>query len=170
MALHALRPRPAARVGWWAVLFAGFAATVAIGLVRPASAPATSASAQMAVPPPLALGGSRVATAAALATMGPITFPADSAALDGASAATVQRLATILGSGSGSPVLLVGYVADTPGPADVAQRLSEQRAAVVADALVAAGVDRSRIAVAGHGATDPLISPAASRRVEVRLP
>ena len=66
-------------------------------------------------------------------------------------------------------MVLTGYAADAPGPASVAQRLSEQRASVVADALVAEGVDRARIVALGRGAADPLGSPAASRRVEISL-
>ncbi len=49
----------------------------------------------------------------------------------------------------------------------MAQRLSERRAQVVVDALVAAGVRRERLVAVGRGATDPLATPALSRRVEI---
>jgi outer membrane protein OmpA-like peptidoglycan-associated protein len=62
-----------------------------------------------------------------------------------------------------------GHVADTPGGPDVAQRLSDQRAAVVAEALVAAGVPAERITMRGVGAMRPLATPEESRRVEITI-
>ncbi|MBA3907371.1 MAG: OmpA family protein [Pseudonocardiales bacterium] len=120
-------------------------------------------------PAPLEPAEPPVRIAAALTSAGTITFAADSAVLTGSSAATVGRVAHILGTGAGAGVAITGYAADTPGPAAVAQQLSERRASVVADALVNAGVDRARIVAGGRGAADPLSTPAASRRVEISL-
>jgi outer membrane protein OmpA-like peptidoglycan-associated protein len=163
MALHAALPRPALRV-WWGALVAGPLALAALGLAlfpsstgvqagagRPAAAvPAVPAPVYPAVP------------------AGAITFAADRADLAGASAAAVARVAEQLGDGSGPRVAVTGYAADTPGPPEVAQRLSERRAQAVVDALVAAGVRRERLVAVGRGAADPLPTPAESRRVEIK--
>jgi hypothetical protein len=105
-----------------------------------------------------------VTLAAALASAGTVTFAADRTELVGPSAATVERVARLLGAGPGPRIALTGYAADAPGPAAVAQRLSEQRSAVVADALVAAGVDRDRLVTTGRGVADPLATPEQARR------
>lgn len=99
----------------------------------------------------------------------PVTFAADSAELAGPPAATVARVGALLAARPDIDVQLAGFAADTPGPAEVAVALSEQRARVVAAALAAAGVDPARISVQGLGATRPLSSTAASRRVEISI-
>jgi outer membrane protein OmpA-like peptidoglycan-associated protein len=99
----------------------------------------------------------------------PITFRADSAALAGEPAVTVQRVAALLRDVPAAPIEVVGHVADTPGAPEAAQALSEQRALAVADALAAAGVDRSRITTVGRADHEPLATRAASRRAEIRI-
>ena len=99
---------------------------------------------------------------------GAVTFAADRAELAGPSVAAVARVAALLGDGPGPRVTVTGHAADTPGPAEVAQRLSERRAQVVADALVAAGVRRERLVVAGRGSAEPSATPELSRRVEIK--
>lgn len=174
MALYLARPRPLALAGWWGALLVIPLVLAGAGLTWPGSEIAGPLAISVG-PAPAALEPSqpRVAVAAALASAGTITFDADRADLTGPGAATVQAIARVLGTGAGAKVgvgvVLTGYAADTPGPAAVAQRLSEQRASVVADALVSAGIDRSRIVVTGRGAADPLATPAASRRVEISL-
>jgi outer membrane protein OmpA-like peptidoglycan-associated protein len=170
MTLFLVRPRPAALAGWWGALLLVPLALAGVGLLWPAPE-ATGPPAGYVAPvlAPVAPSAPQVATAADLAAAGKVTFAADSAQLTGPSALTVGRVAHILGSGSGAAVVITGYAADTPGPPAVAQRLSEQRASVVADALVSAGVDRARITTGGRGAADPLGTPAASRRVEIRM-
>lgn len=65
--------------------------------------------------------------------------------------------------------------ADSTGPDDYNQALSERRAASVADYLISRGVLRDRLYVAGHGETRPIASNASeqgraqNRRVEVTL-
>lgn len=110
------------------------------------------------------------ADVAAIVAIEPVTFTADSAALTGRPAVSVQRIAAALLTTPDAAVELVGYVADTPGWPEVAQTLSELRATAVADALVAAGIDRTRITTEGRGATRPLETLAASRRVEISIP
>lgn len=107
---------------------------------------------------------------AEIVSAAPLTFAADSAELAGKSAESAVRVAEALRGAPGVPVELVGFAADTPGPPATAQLLSERRAGAVADALVAAGVDRARITVIGRGATEPLETLAASRRVEISVP
>lgn len=104
---------------------------------------------------------------ALLAAAAPVTFAADSAALQGPAADTVTRVGQWLVANPGARVRLTGHAADTPGPPSVAQTLSEQRARAVGDALRAGGVDPSRFAVEDRGNADPLQTAAASRRVEI---
>jgi len=164
MALHAALPRPALRVWWGAVAVVPLAlaglgmALLPSPVVSPVAAPRTTVAVPAAPAP---------AYPASLAGAGPITFAADRAELVGPSAAAVARVAELLGDAPGPRFTVAGYAADTPGPPEVAQRLSERRAQVVVDALVAAGVRRERLVVAGRGSADPLATPAQSRRVEI---
>jgi outer membrane protein OmpA-like peptidoglycan-associated protein len=109
------------------------------------------------------------AEVARLLAAAPITFPADDATLRGAPAGTVAAVAAVLVPARDVPVRVEGHVADTPGGPDVAQRLSDERARAVADALVAAGVRPDRLTVVGLAATEPLATPEASRRVEIEI-
>jgi outer membrane protein OmpA-like peptidoglycan-associated protein len=166
MSLHAALPRPALGA-WWAALVVVPLALAGLGLALfPPVATAPTVSTPLprptvVVPAP--------AVPSAATDAGPITFAADRAELVGPSAVAVTRIAQLLGAGAGPRVTVTGYAADTPGPADVAQRLSERRAQVVVDALVAAGVRRERLAAVGRGAADPLATPALSRRVEIKV-
>ena len=160
MSLHAALPRPALGA-WWAALVVVPLVLAGLGL---ALFPAVSTPLP---PPPAAVPAPAVPVAAGGA--GPITFAADRAELVGPSAAAVARVAQVLGAGAGPLVTVTGYAADTPGPADVAQRLSERRAQVVVAALVAAGVRRERLVAVGRGAAEPLATPALSRRVEINV-
>jgi outer membrane protein OmpA-like peptidoglycan-associated protein len=97
----------------------------------------------------------------------PIRFGADSAELSGPPAETVQRVAGLLVAAPQVPVLVEGHVASTPGGLETGLHLSEQRAAVVAEALKAAGVPAERISIRGLGAERPLATVEESRRVEI---
>ena len=110
-----------------------------------------------------------LAEAAGVLAAQPIRFPADSAELAGPSAATVQRVAELLAAGPAVPVLVEGHVADTPGGPEAVQQLSDLRAGVVTDALVAGGVPAERITARGLGATRPLATVEESRRVEITI-
>ncbi len=162
MALHAALPRPAFGA-WWAALVVVPLALAALGLVLVPPLTTTPLPSPVAVP-----AAPAAAPPVALADTGPVTFAADRAELVGPSATAVAHAAQLLGSGAGPRVTVTGYAADTPGPAAVAQRLSERRAQVVVDALVVAGVRRDRLVAVGRGATDPLATPALSRRVDIR--
>lgn len=99
----------------------------------------------------------------------PIRFGADSAELSGPSADTVRRVAELLLADPTAPVVVEGHVAATPGGVEVGLQLSDQRAAVVAQALVAAGVLAHRIDTRGLGAERPLATVEESRRVEITV-
>ncbi|WP_345607960.1 OmpA family protein [Pseudonocardia adelaidensis] len=154
---------PAALAGL-ALLWAGpreqVAPPVAPAHVLPAT-PAVETRADRPDPTPARVAGVQAAQ--------PILFTADSAELAGPSAGTVQRVAELLVAGPAAPVLVEGHVADTPGGPEAVQQLSDRRAAVVADALVAAGVPAERITARGLGATKPLATVEASRRVEITI-
>ncbi len=152
------------------VAAAAVAGVAGIGAVRVAagSGPGTSpATGGQANGDPAAERRQLVDGLAAVLGSVPITFAADSAVLEGPPAATVARVTELLRAAPGSPVRLEGHVADTPGSPETAQQLSERRAAVVAEALVAGGVERSRVTTRGRAAEVPLATPAASRRVEI---
>lgn len=130
----------------------------------PASAPDVATDPAPAEPPdPMATDVAEVLAAH------PIRFTADSAALTEPADHTVRRVAELLVAGPAVPVLVEGHVADTPGGPDAVQRLSDQRAAVVAEALVAAGVPAERVTARGAGATRPLATVEESRRVEITV-
>jgi len=176
-------PLSPSRAGWWAALVVVPLALAGVALAWPGvpgppavpvpvTAPVAAGVAPTAPAPTVAAGtaaASRQRVAAALSSVPPPVFAADSAVLSDASRAAVARVAAVLSANPSVAVSVAGYCADTPGPADVAQRLSEQRAAVVADALVAAGIARDRLTTVGRGDTAPLATPAASRRVEIRV-
>lgn len=142
------------------------AGTVVAPAEQPPAAPPVQAATPELSPTARTLLVEAVATAVAAA---PITFSPDSAELAGPAAVTVQRLAELLVASPAARVDLEGHVADTPGGPEVAQQLSERRAAVVGEALVAGGVAADRITTRGAGAEQPLATPAASRRVEIRV-
>jgi outer membrane protein OmpA-like peptidoglycan-associated protein len=104
---------------------------------------------------------------ARLAAAGPVTFGPDSAELTGPAAESVARAGELLAAEPAVRVAVDGFAADSPGPPEQADQLSARRAAAVADALIAKGVDQARIVAAGRGASRPLASRAASRRVEI---
>ena len=110
---------------------------------------------------------------AACALFGPGTpdyvvfFPERSAQLDAAAQGVVAQAAQRARDNLGARVRVIGYTDSAGGTqADVA--LSRQRAQAVADALVADGVEASRLVRAGRGQTkeDPGV---ASRRVEISV-
>ncbi|MEJ3653805.1 OmpA family protein [Actinomycetes bacterium KLBMP 9759] len=135
---------------------------------------APTAAVPTAAPPPSAVLSPTAATLLTAAigeavTAAPITFAPDSDELTGDPAATVRRVAELLVAEPAARIAVDGFVADTPGSPETAVDLSQRRAAVVADTLVAGGVDRARITATGRGAANQLDSAAASRRVEISV-
>jgi outer membrane protein OmpA-like peptidoglycan-associated protein len=177
-----------ARLWWFVALFAVPAVLAGLALLwagppTPATPPSTRAGAPpsaspspppaapvvVADPTPPAPPDPMLAELVELLATQPIRFMADSAELAGPQAGTVRRVAELLVAGPAVPVLVEGHVADTPGGPEAVQQLSDRRAAVVADALVAAGVPAERITARGAGATRPLATPEESRRVEITI-
>lgn len=166
---------------WWSVaLLAVPAALAGLGLLWAGPEPRATPP----VPPPVVIPAAPVVAAdptpaeqpdptparvAEVLAAQPIRFTADSAELAGPAAATVQRVAELLVAGRAVPVLVEGHVADTPGGPEAVQQLSDRRAAVVAEALVTAGVPAERITTRGLGATKPLATAEDSRRVEITI-
>lgn len=97
----------------------------------------------------------------------PLLFGPDDPELTPTAAATVARLAELLGDAPDLGIKVEGHAADTPGSPQVAQALSLARARAVAAALAAGGVDPGRISSSGAGDGRPLATLEASRRVEL---
>jgi outer membrane protein OmpA-like peptidoglycan-associated protein len=117
--------------------------------------------------------GSASAFAAAPASNYPVFFPPWSAAIDANGASTISIAAKAALANPTFPVIVTGS-ADTVGGASANQDMAQLRAQVVADALAADGVPRSRIALVSTGG---LSAPGAmsgsyaqfSRRVLIKI-
>ena len=102
-----------------------------------------------------------------------ITFPLDSAQIQPASQEALARAAQLLRDNPSARVEIGGHTCDLGSDA-YNLRLSQARAAAVADWLVAHGMDRTRLAVRGYGNTQPKLpndseaSRALNRRIEFR--
>ena len=75
--------------------------------------------------------------------------------LDGESQIVLSRIKTILDSYPKSQVVVEGH-ASSDGSKGYNQKLSEERAASVKDALTALGADGSRISTVGLGEANPI--------------
>lgn len=115
-----------------------------------------------------------VLLASGCAQSGPVSSPSAvvffnpfSAALDAPANNAINHFAADAKAAPNQTVLVSGY-ADSAGSTDANIKLSSTRAQVVTDALIAAGVARTRIVQQPHGSVggDPGIE---SRRVEVSL-
>jgi outer membrane protein OmpA-like peptidoglycan-associated protein len=177
----------ARRLWWFVALLAVPAALAGIALVWPGQPaalpvpPAPPAEVARALPstpapvvtaedpPPASPADVLRAQLAEVLAAQPIRFGADSAELAGPPADAVQRVAELLVAAPDVPVLVEGHVADTPGRPEAGWRLSERRAAVVCDVLLAAGVPAEQLTPIGLGAERPLASVEESRRVEITV-
>lgn len=70
---------------------------------------------------------------------------------------------------NGSKLAVTGYADSATGTPEINQRLSEGRAATVADELVKLGVDRSKISTVGKGGVDDLSPISFNRRATVQV-
>ncbi len=112
---------------------------------------------------------------------GDVTFDFDKATIRPEARATLDRLAELIARSPEGTIAIEGHT-DAVGADDYNQRLSERRAAAVADYLVSKNVARERLATRGWGKARPVASntrPDGSddeqgrqrnRRVEVVLP
>ena len=96
-----------------------------------------------------------------------IFFTADSSGLDDEAMATIRRAAEAARVNSSALVQVVGFAAPDTGSADYNKVLSQARARNVADALIAAGVPRTRLRLESRGATSFEMMPTESRRVDI---
>ncbi len=88
-------------------------------------------------------------------TLGDTAFAPGQASLESGATRHLGKLVQFVQASPDKSVLIDGYT-DSSGDAARNKTLSQQRAASVRDALVAAGVKASRITVAGHGEADPV--------------
>lgn len=120
------------------------------------------------------IGVNRVGDDIVLSMPDDVTFDFNSYVLKPEFRPQIQKVAETLTSYPSTFVDVYGHT-DSIGSAEVNQRLSEQRAQTVADALATMGVQRARIATKGFGFTMPVASNdteegrAQNRRVEIRL-
>jgi outer membrane protein OmpA-like peptidoglycan-associated protein len=103
-------------------------------------------------------------------TLSDIVFDFDSATLKPGSDRSVSKIADFLREHSERKLVIEGFT-DAVGSDAYNQRLSERRAASVRDALVAKGIDASRISTAGLGEEHPVASndTAAGRQLNRRV-
>lgn len=97
-----------------------------------------------------------------------VFFKEWSAAIDPAATTAITAAAQWGKDHPGTVLRVTGY-ADPTGSAQANDYLSLTRAQVVVDQLVVDGVDRGRIVMAAHGATDFTLTSQESRRVEVAI-
>ncbi len=104
-------------------------------------------------------------------SINPIRFEPGSIQLTVDANALLEQIAAQASGLDGIDIVVVGHT-DSDGSADANQLLSEGRAAVVRDALVALGLDDAALTSEGRGAAEPISGAdgsedkAASRRVE----
>ena len=84
-----------------------------------------------------------------------LSFDTGKATLKPESEPTLAAISQILKAFPHVQVSVDGYT-DNQGGGAANRRISESRARTVADALVAAQIERRRIAAHGHGATNPI--------------
>ena len=97
-----------------------------------------------------------------------VFFQEWSAAIDKPAAGAITEAAQWAKEHPADAIKVAGY-ADPTGSALANDYMSRTRAQVVADQLVADGVDRSRIIIAAHGSVDFTLTSQESRRVEIAV-
>jgi OmpA-OmpF porin, OOP family len=107
-------------------------------------------------------------------TVEALGFVADQATFLPGERERIGDIARILKGTESRSILVVGHTADVGNP-EGQQRLSEERALAVVEALAAEGVDPGRLIYEGRGAREPLASNATpegrarNRRVEITI-
>ena len=106
-----------------------------------------------------------------LATVGNVTFETGSTAITNEGAIVVDSAAALLAQDPGARIEIHGHT-DSDGDSETNQTLSQQRSEAVLSALVARGIDPSRLTAIGFGESQP-IAPnvtddgrATNRRIE----
>jgi len=103
----------------------------------------------------------------------PIRFEPGSAVLESSSAEILARIAATMLELGGLSATVEGHT-DSDGSVSTNLTLSQQRAAVVADSLIGAGVPADTLSSIGYGSEQPVVidgteDKVASRRVEFRI-
>lgn len=105
-------------------------------------------------------------------TLGDVLFDTNKSELRSGAIYTIDKLAAFLAEYPTRKVLIEGFT-DSTGTVEYNQRLSERRAEAVKNALVARGIDSSRLMIRGYGVEFPVASNETAegrqrnRRVEV---
>jgi outer membrane protein OmpA-like peptidoglycan-associated protein len=97
-----------------------------------------------------------------------IYFGSWSALIEPAAQQAVAAAAAAAKQNAAAPVIVTGY-ASTVGSVAANTLLSQLRAQIVNDELLADGVDASRITLTGTGPTTFLVEPVESRRVVIQV-
>ena len=158
----------------------GGASAASTSTAAPAAAPApvTAAAATSAVAPTSPPAGEPDATAkqalqaklAALVAVAPITFDPDNTQLTPPGSATLTQVIAAVRAVPAARLQIDGYVASGRGNGVLtAQQLSDQRAAAVRDALVAAGVPDDHLTARGRGEDTAATDRAFARRVDITV-
>lgn len=140
-------------------------ALVGASLLGLAVAPALAQTGSQAVAQPEAEGKGKYL----------VTFGLDQTTLTDADRRMVSRAVDDYRTGQTGPITVTGYT-DTSGPAPYNLQLSQQRAEIVADALVREGVPATEIIAQGRGEENLLVPTgdgvreARNRRVEIDVP
>lgn len=95
----------------------------------------------------------------------PLAFVPGTSIPDGEAGPTLQAVAALLAAHPEVTQVRIEVHADPDGPPDAAQLLTDERAIVLRDVLVAQGVAAERLSMVGRGASRPL--PTGSERVEL---
>jgi outer membrane protein OmpA-like peptidoglycan-associated protein len=130
----------------------------------PPTAPPTEASAP---PPPPPVSASAATNASTLSNGLRLTFGSGETDLNPSSIAAIDGIAQGMHSHENSSVNVVAYAAPTPDDPSTARRLSLSRALAVRSALIADGVNSSRIYVRALGGSETGNGP--DDRVDVTL-
>lgn len=105
---------------------------------------------------------------------GPFRIITDARGVTKASADELRKVVEIMEAHPGVRAEVIGF-SDNRGRAAINERMSQQRAAIVAREIASRGISRSRMTVQGVGGRDPIADNATpegreqNRRVEVRL-
>jgi outer membrane protein OmpA-like peptidoglycan-associated protein len=121
--------------------------------------------------------GGRITEEGILVNLGgeELQFPSGSAVLPARDLPTLDRVAAMLAERPDLKAKIAGHT-DSSGNPEINQDLSRQRAESVMQALIARGVDPSRLATEGYGADRPVADNSTergrreNRRVERRIP
>jgi outer membrane protein OmpA-like peptidoglycan-associated protein len=106
---------------------------------------------------------------------GSLLFPSGRSELTPIARQNLERVAAAIAQQPDNPSVSVEGYTDAQGSSEQNERLSQKRAQAVADQLIARGVDKSRVSVAGKGESAPVADNATAdgrannRRVEIVL-